>query len=142
MAEGLVAGTRVMTLDGELPVEFLTVGDRLITRSGTRRLLAVTRREVLRTELVEIPADTLGKGRPIRDMDLGADQRILVLGGRDPSGHRHPQAVIPAGRIARHCHLECTHRTRVQIHMLQLETDQIEIIFADGLQIQLAPGNP
>ena len=51
MAKGLVAGTRVMTLDGELPVQFLTVRDLLITRSGTKRLRAVTKREVLRTEL-------------------------------------------------------------------------------------------
>lgn len=102
MAKGLVAGTRVMTLDGELPVQFLTVGDLLITRSGTKRLRAVTKREVLRTELVE----------------------------------------IPAGRIARHGHLECHHRALVQIHLLQLESDRVEIIFADGLQIQLAPGGP
>jgi hypothetical protein len=38
---GLLAGTRVMTLDGALPVEFLTVSDRIVTRLGARRLLQI-----------------------------------------------------------------------------------------------------
>ena len=34
---GVTQGARVMTLDGALPVEFLTPGDRVITRGGWPR---------------------------------------------------------------------------------------------------------
>ena len=36
---GMVAGTRIRTLEGLLPVEYLEPGDRIVTRSGARRLL-------------------------------------------------------------------------------------------------------
>lgn len=39
---GLPAGTIVLTLDGALPVEYLTAGDQIITRAGARLLRAVT----------------------------------------------------------------------------------------------------
>ncbi|WP_095589892.1 hypothetical protein [Actibacterium ureilyticum] len=34
----LAIGTMVMTLDGALPVEYLTPGDRIVTRAGLRIL--------------------------------------------------------------------------------------------------------
>lgn len=39
--KGLPLGTKVMTADGILPVEFLEPGDRVITRSGMRTLLGI-----------------------------------------------------------------------------------------------------
>ena len=43
---GLCAGTTIITLDGEMPVEHLSVGDRVITRdsgmSVTRPFIHVT----------------------------------------------------------------------------------------------------
>ncbi len=41
---GILSGTRVLTLDGELPVQFLCPGDRIITRSGARVLRGVEMR--------------------------------------------------------------------------------------------------
>lgn len=35
---GLPVGTVVLTLDGALPVEFLSAGDRIVTRAGVRVL--------------------------------------------------------------------------------------------------------
>jgi len=40
-AVGLLAGTRIMTAEGALPVEWLAPGDRVIARNGMRRLEAV-----------------------------------------------------------------------------------------------------
>ncbi len=42
-AHALCAGTIVFSLDGALPVEFLTPGDRIITRSGARVLRRISR---------------------------------------------------------------------------------------------------
>lgn len=35
-------GTIILTLDGAIPIEFLSPGDRVITRAGARVLRAVT----------------------------------------------------------------------------------------------------
>ena len=40
---GLPLGTIVLTLDGALPVEFLTPGDRIVTRAGMRVLRGIDR---------------------------------------------------------------------------------------------------
>jgi len=39
--KGLSAGTEVLTADGALPIEFLSPGDRVITRSGMKVLRGV-----------------------------------------------------------------------------------------------------
>ncbi|TCP61904.1 hypothetical protein EV663_10389 [Rhodovulum bhavnagarense] len=41
--QALCEGTIVLTLDGALPVEFLSVGDRIITRAGARILRDIRR---------------------------------------------------------------------------------------------------
>jgi len=40
-SEGLPLGTEVMTADGALPVEYLEPGDRVVTRTGMRRLKTI-----------------------------------------------------------------------------------------------------
>ena len=42
---GIAPGTIIHTLDGSLPVEYLSPGDRIITRAGMRVLRAITRHE-------------------------------------------------------------------------------------------------
>jgi len=46
MDEEIAAGTIVLTLDGEIPVEWLQNDDRVITRAGARALRAVSSRPV------------------------------------------------------------------------------------------------
>ena len=36
--QAMLVGTPVLTLEGELPVEFLAPGDRILTRGGARRV--------------------------------------------------------------------------------------------------------
>lgn len=40
--ERIAVGTIVYTLDGALPVEFLSVGDRVVTRAGARALRRIS----------------------------------------------------------------------------------------------------
>ena len=39
---GMLAGTLVRTLEGILPVDYLTPGDRIVTRAGARRLTSMS----------------------------------------------------------------------------------------------------
>lgn len=40
-SEGLTLGTLVFTADGEIPVEYLEPGDRIVTRAGMRTLRGI-----------------------------------------------------------------------------------------------------
>ncbi|MGB8622907.1 MAG: Hint domain-containing protein, partial [Paracoccaceae bacterium] len=60
---GLAQGSVVLTLDGALPIEFLTPGDRIITRNGARTLRGVDVRTLDQAPM-RIAPGTLGHDRP------------------------------------------------------------------------------
>ncbi len=62
LGAGIGSGTQIFTLDGLIPVEFLTQGDRIVTRGGVRK------RRGLRAcnhvgQRIEISAGALGHDR-------------------------------------------------------------------------------
>jgi hypothetical protein len=95
---GLGAGTPVLTLDGEIPVEHLTEGDRVVTRSGARRLRRITAR------LVEggfrVSPHRLGQGRPEAAVVLGPRQKILLRDWRARALAGGDTALMPVARLA------------------------------------------
>lgn len=75
---GLVTGTTVIALDGEIPVEFLNPGDRIITRdSGTAPLVRLEMATV-RTGAILFRANSLGHTRPESDTIVPAEQKLLI----------------------------------------------------------------
>jgi hypothetical protein len=83
-----LAGTRIATPDGEVPVEALAIGDRVLTADGriapvkwvgiqtVARLFA----DPLRTSPVRITADALGTGLPVRDLFVSPDHALFLDG--------------------------------------------------------------
>ncbi|MEO9652223.1 MAG: Hint domain-containing protein [Roseobacter sp.] len=80
-------GTMIVTENGEIPVEWLAVGDRVLTRDHGFQPV----QEVVRTKLAQvhfnnhpnecpicIPAGTLGAGCPTHDLFLAAQHGVLV----------------------------------------------------------------
>ncbi|WP_166486083.1 Hint domain-containing protein [Jannaschia sp. CCS1] len=133
---GLDPGTTVLTMDGAIPVEFLSTGDRLITRRGVRKIKAILRHHVPEgTPRVVISADALG-GKPATDITLMPGQRVLIrdwraqaLWGKDIAA---PQAArLVDGEFIR------TETTGAQV-MLSLYFGAPEIIYADGLELTSA----
>ena len=95
---GLGRGTVVMTAGGEVPVEALRPGDRLVTRErGTVVLKSVT---PVDGPVCVIAAGSLGRARPDRDTVVAADQHIALPGG-DPAARAGDLAFVPAGRLRR-----------------------------------------
>ncbi|MDD2705164.1 MAG: Hint domain-containing protein [Acidocella sp.] len=79
-------GTRIMTAQGEVPVEALCIGDELPVQSGgMRRIKWIGRQSFSRTAdrrvlPVRIRAGTLGGGRPWRDLFVSPGHSMLLEG--------------------------------------------------------------
>lgn len=123
----------VRTLDGVLPVEFLTPGDRIVTRAGARRVTSisvVTRKQV---DLVRIRASTMGHDRPDQDLLLSPGQPVVIRDWRAQTLYGVSAAAIPAARLA-DGEFICmeTHR---QVRLFTLRFDDEEVIYAEGLEL-------
>lgn len=120
---GLAPGTIVLTLRGEVPVEQLRSGDRVITRDmGAQTLRGITRHFGTTTT---IAAGSIGQNRPERDMCVHADQPVMTRG---------ENTSLTTAR-----HLAGTLREAVEQTLLyRLCFDAEHIIYADGLELTTA----
>lgn len=130
---GLMAGTLVRTLDGILPVEFLEPGDRIITRSGMRRLgsVSVSKRRKLR--VVRISASSLGHDRPEHDLLLAPGQPVVIRDWRATAIYGTPIAAIPAERLVDGDFIREEILPEARLFTLRFAED--EVIWAEGLEI-------
>ncbi len=135
-SQGLLAGSVILTMDGEMPVEFLNVGDRIITRdSGVATLRSITTRKIT-SRTVSIKAGSLGHTRPDRDVTLPAGQKLLIRDWRAEALYGTKQALINAERLADGEFV--TINTAREITVFQLEFDTAQVIYADGLELASA----
>ncbi len=132
----LVPGTRVLTLEGALPVELLGPGDRIVTRSGARRLAGVEVLPLARRRMLRIGAGTQAHGNPDCDLLLPAELPVLVRGMRARLIHGVEQIVLPAERLAdgRQVRLE-TAETR----LIALRFDAAVVIYAGPVEAVSQP---
>lgn len=130
---GMIAGTMVRTLEGVLPVEYLTPGDRIVTRSGARRLTSVSVQARKVVDLVRIRASTIGHDRPEQDLLVSPGQPILIRDWRAKAIFGVPVAAIPASRLA-DGEFICL-ETHAQVRLFTLRFDEDEVIYAEGLEL-------
>jgi hypothetical protein len=129
---GMSAGTRVRTLDGVLPVEFLQPGDRIVTRSGARRLVAVSVRQSRALDVVRVKASTLGFDRPEADLLLGPGQPVIVRDWRARVLYGADVAAVPCARLADG---EFIQRETQEVRLFTLRFAEDEVIWAEGLEL-------
>ena len=131
--DGLFAGTTVLTLAGEMPVEYLSVGDRIITRSGARVLRAIHSTVMPTAKLVCISASALGVEKPVEDMRVSANQGIHIRDWRAKALKGVAQAVIPAQELAdgEYNRVE----TVVGACLYSLEFYGAEVIYVNGVEM-------
>ena len=80
---GLITGTKVMTMEGEVPVEALRVGARALTLASTDRpiqpLAAIAVGPVpAAAGPILVRAGTVAEGMPIRDLVVAPDQALVM----------------------------------------------------------------
>ena len=135
---GVAAGTRIMTMDGEIPVEFLEPGDRIITRdSGVVTLRAIGVTEVTNEPMIRVTADSLGLGRPGEDVLLAPGQCLLLRDWRAKALYGQAQAMVPVARLVDGQYV--SHCTVASARVYTLQFDRQHVIYAEGLELASSP---
>lgn len=133
----ILLGTPVMTLDGELPVEFIAPGDRVITRNGMRKVVAIEVTRVENARVVCISCDSLGVGRPAEDLIVSPNQPVLIRDWRAMALYNTAEAMIPAARL---CDGEFIRgEILAEARFFTLRFDGAEVIYAGGMELACAP---
>ena len=135
---GLLKGTTILTLDGEMPIDYVNIGDKVITRdSGIARVEHIQRftRDV---HTIALAAGSLGHTRPERDAMLAGDQMCLIRDWRAKALFRADRALVAArtlvdGEFIRDLGVQ-------QQTLIQIFCDGPHILYADGLELSTADG--
>lgn len=131
---GICSGTAIMTLDGELPVEHLVAGDRVITRDGVAVLADVQSRRA-KVRPIVIKGGSLGHTRPEIDMTVTPATRIHIRDWRAHVLFGAESADVEAHRLADGEFVAQSSWRLMQVFDLQFENDNV--IYANGVEIMV-----
>ena len=132
-------GTRIATPKGEVPVESLRVGDKVVTRdNGLQEIRWVGRKDLggqmlasqshLRPVLIR--AGALGKGLPERDMLVSPNHRVLLMGERPSLYFDEREVLASAKHLVDGKGIERVEASAVSyIHFM---FDHHEVVLSDG----------
>lgn len=129
---GLVSGARIITLNGEQPVDDLRVGDHIVTRGGA---VPITRIEVLSliAPVIYVIAGSLGHSRTDRDALVSADQLIHLRDWRAAALTGQPSAFVPAERLVDGEFVRDLGQQLITLHRIHCAAPQV--IYAEGLEL-------
>ena len=128
---GIVSGSRVLTLDGEFPVDYLATGDRLITRDGGVAVLSGVRNRTVEETLIVLAPGCLGPQRPRSRTILTGGQPVLM---REDGG---PGEVVAAASLLGREGVRALERRKATLFHLGLPRPCI--LYCDGLELPV-PG--
>ena len=133
---GLVQGALILTLDGEIPVEYISVGDRVITRdSGFAKIMHI-QRSTRKVRRIALAAGSLGHTRPERDVQLAGDQMVLIRDWRARALFNAERALVAARTLVDDEFI--TDLGEEETTLIQIFCDGPHIIYADGLELGTA----
>ncbi len=131
-SRGIAAGTVVLTLDGAMPVDFLTPGDRIVTREGMRVLREVHVHRFSGPAIC-VKAGALGHDRPEQDLVLPETTEVLVRDWRAEALFGQDQALVPIARLADGEFIAPT--TTLSMRLYELRFDSEQVVYAEGLEL-------
>lgn len=134
---GVGFGTPILTMEGVFPVEYLSPGDRIITRTGARRLRAVEVTALNDVEMVLISHDILGQGRPNTDLIVHPGQPVLIRDWRAKALYGATQAMVAAARLVDGEYIRFERIAQMRLFTLRLEGEAV--IYAGGLELICLP---
>ena len=131
--QGIASGSIILTLDGELPIEFLNTGDRVITRDTGMSVVKSVHSFNTTCHAVRLAAGSLGHTRPDRDVILAADQHVLIRDWRAQAMFGGKRAMVPAIRLVDGEFV--TDLGEIEMTLYQIEFDSAHVIYVDGLEL-------
>ncbi|MGV8951258.1 MAG: Hint domain-containing protein [Cypionkella sp.] len=132
-APALLLGTKVLTMEGEFPVEYLTPGDRIVTRSGSRKLVAVKPHLVAKLAMIRIMEGVLGCESPEGDLCVTPAQPILIRDWRAKALYGSDAAMIPAGDLVDGEFIR--REVMFQARVFTLHFEEEVVIYAGALEL-------
>ncbi len=133
---GLVQGTTLLTLDGEIPVEFVSVGDKLITRdTGVSKIIHI-QRTTRKVRSIAFAAGSLGDTRPESDTLLAGDQMVLIRDWRARALFSSERALVAARSLIDGEFI--TDLGEQDQTLIQIFCDSPHILYAGGLELGTA----
>lgn len=137
-------GTRIRTEDGDVAIEELGMGDRVLTRdSGPQEVLWSGHRRMSGARLFAMPdqrpirmrAGALGLDRPDDDLIVSPEHRVLVTGpaARDLWGE--PEVLVRAADLVGDSRITVDHSLRETFY-IHLMLDRHEVVWANGLEVE------
>ena len=79
---GLASGTLILTADGELPVEYINPGDRIVSRNQGMAVVRNVRSALVKTRFAALEPGALGNAIPPAAAMLPVGQTVLVRDDR------------------------------------------------------------
>lgn len=131
-------GTRIATPRGEVPVEALREGDKVLTRdNGIQEIRWIGSRSMTAPELSAAPnlrpilvrAGSLGGGLPERDMLVSPQHRMLVTGQAAQLYFGESEVLVAAKHLTGTKGIEVAKRVPTNIHFM---FDRHEVVLSDG----------
>lgn len=132
-APALLLGTKVLTMEGEFPVEYLIPGDRIVTRSGSRKLVAVKPHLVAKLAMIRIVEGVLGYESPESDLCVTPAQPILIRDWRARALYGSDAAMIPAGDLVDGEFIR--REVMFQARVFTLHFEEEVVIYAGSLEL-------
>ncbi len=135
-----VRGTRIRTVNGELPVEELRAGMMVETLdAGPQKLRLVLQREISAVELAEnpkmrpvfMPAGSLGSGLPLRDLRVSRQHRMLVSSPVVQRMFGQNGVLVSAIKLAALPGI-CVDKGIPKVEYFHLLFDDHQVVFAEG----------
>lgn len=131
---GFLVGSKILTLDGELPVEHLCVGDRVITRDTGMAVLQAIHVTQTECNLVAIAKGALGQNSPLADISVPVDQQILLRGWRAVALTGKKQVLSAVGSLTNNEFICPVGLKRVRLFSLTFAKPHI--LYVDGLEME------
>ena len=133
---GLRPGTVILTKDGEIPVEYLSAQDRIITRdTGYVALDRLTRQRGV-TRAVRVAPGVLGKTDTDPETLLPAAQRVFLRDWRAAALTGATQGLIAIGQLVDGEFICDVGLRRMELFCLHFARSHI--IYADGIELASA----